>query len=129
MLEDPLRRFGSSTQAFYPAPIGIQQRHYPPGRAHGLFGSVLAPVRKNASQASQSPVSAHARQQVVVSLPMRLKEQAQVEDRLSQRSRRAQQERDEQPPQPAVPIQACSGGGGTNAAFPGRVPPIQFWLV
>src|SRR5207245_11459215 len=98
-------RCGRAAQAIDLSTIVIEQGDDAPRGNQRLIGSFLDAVEKKREPCLPIPGGPHSRQQIVVDLSMRLEEQAQVHDRLAQSTGGAEPKRDEQPPEPSIPIE------------------------
>lgn len=103
-------------------PVPFEEPDQLNGSVGGLFRGRFRAFQKKGQPLFPDPLRSDALEQVIVHAPMHFEIQAQVQQRVPQCASCAEQERNQQ----ASHSISRSGGGGTNAAFPGRVPPIQF---
>jgi hypothetical protein len=79
----------------------------------------LTPSRKNASHASQSPFAPNLVQQRVIVRPALFEIKAEIQERLAQHARIAEQERDQEPPHASVAVEKGVDGLELYVGEPG----------
>src|SRR6188768_3869408 len=91
-------------------PIGLEQRHNALGGHGGLFRDFGHSLKKESEPALPIAIGADPLQGLVVLIPMGLEIEAQVEEGLFENALVAENERDEEAPQSAIPVQERMDG-------------------